>query len=110
MVICSIATELKTDYKQLDCVYLNKKTNEMVEKYAELEKLLNNRLADIDSKKNTVSSLLNDQENIMGSLKEFNEHIDAILVTTLSLPHIDELLKELQVSILLLPVYIYIGS
>ena len=101
--ICSIAAELTTHYKQLNHEYLNKKTNEEFKNHAELVKLLNKRLSDIESKKEAVTSLLADQESTMGSLKHVDEHIDAILVATLSSSHIDQLLKELQVHMLLLP-------
>ena len=106
-IINSIATELTTLYKQLDCECLHKKTNEETEKYTELVKLLNNRLADIENRKDAVNSLLTDQERVMRSLKHNDADVDTVLINTLLSSNIDKLLKDVQVPILVLPVRMY---
>lgn len=106
-IINSIATELTTLYKQLDCECLHKKTNEETEKYTELVKLLNNRLADIENRMDAVNSLLTDQERVMRSLKHNDTDVDTVLINTLLSSNIDKLLKDVQVPILVLPVRMY---
>ena len=109
-VIYSIVNKLTTLYKQLDCECLHKRTNEEAEKYAELVELLNNRLADIESRKDAVNSLLTDQERVMKSLKHIDEDVDTVLINTLLPSNIDKLLKDVQVPILLLTscTYVYV--
>ena len=72
--------------------------------------MLNNRLADIENRKDAVNSLLTDQERVMKSLKHIDEDVDTVLINTLLPPTIDKLLKDVQVPILLLPscTYVYV--
>lgn len=95
-----LAADLITPYKELDCEYINKRTSEETSKYEKLLELVNNRLTDIDTRSNVVSSLLADCEDSMTSLNKIDEQVDATPVNSLSSSDVDKLLINLQVIII----------
>ena len=98
-IICLIADELMTTYEGLYCEYISKRMKEQAINYEELVELLGNRLTDIDNMIVPINSLLISQENVMRSLKQISEQVDALQVNVPLPCNVTELQIDLQVTI-----------
>ena len=94
-----LTLELTGPCKDLDCGHIDKRISDEASEYDELIRLLNDRLSDIESRSDAVSSLLTDQHNCMTSLSEIDQQVDVIPVNSLSSFDVDKQLLNLQVMV-----------
>ena len=110
-IICLIANELMTTYKGLDCEYISNSMKEEANKYEELVELLTNRLTDIEEMIVPINLLLTSQENVMRSLKQISEQVDALQVNVPLPCNVTELLQVTSLfyyELLIVSMYIHI--